>query len=62
MARISKSTKTEINTTKESDGKAKVNKGEYNNPTHKYKCKWCATSFDMKTDLTQHNRQEHTNG
>ena len=34
VTRISKSTKKEINTTIEPNGKAKVNKGEYNNDTH----------------------------
>ena len=59
MARISKSTKKEINITKEPEGKAKVNKGEYNNLLHKFKCKGCGVSFDTKMDLIQHNRQEH---
>ena len=59
MARISKSTKKEIKITKEPEGKAKVNKGEYNNLTHKYKCKGCPTSLDINTDLKQHTRQEH---
>ena len=45
MARISKSTKKEINITKEPEGKAKVNKGEYNNLVHKFKCKGCGVSF-----------------
>ena len=36
ITRISKSTQKEINTTKEPKGKAKVNKREYNNHTHKY--------------------------
>ena len=48
MARILKSTKPEINTTKEPEGKAKVNKGEYNNRLHRFKCTRCVASFDTK--------------
>ena len=58
MARISKSTKKEINITKEPEGKAKVNKGEYNNLSHKFKCTACGVSFDTKMDLTQHKRAQ----
>ena len=48
MARISKSTKPKIYTTKETEGKAKVNKGEFNNLVHKFNSTKCVVSFDTK--------------
>ena len=62
MARVSQSKKTEICTTKETVGKAKVKKGEYNNLLHKFKCTKCDVSFDTKMDMTFHNLLEHKQG
>ena len=62
MARVSQSKKPEICTTKEPVGKAKVNKREYNNLLHKFKCTKCDVSFDIKMDITHHNLLEHKQG
>ena len=55
MTRISQTKKTPAILTKEPEHKAKVNRGEYANLDHRFKCKAYKRNYGNKMDLTQHN-------
>ena len=51
MARVSQTKRTPALVTKRPEHKAKVKNGEYANIEHRFKCKGCEWSYDIKMDI-----------